>query len=31
MWEDKLEWIRVRTVDVIDAISAWKVEEGLAL
>jgi hypothetical protein len=31
MWENKLEWIRVRTVDVIDAISAWKVEEGLTL
>jgi hypothetical protein len=31
MWEEKLEWIRVRTVDVIDTISAWKVEEGMTL
>lgn len=28
LWEEKIDWVRVRTADVIDAVSAWKVEES---
>lgn len=31
IWEDKLEWVRVRTADVIDAISAIQIDEGMTL